>query len=214
MPDAGIYNRGAFSFPFFTYSSLEMLASAPIASAPIASAPIASAPIASAPVASAPVASAPVASAPVASGPAAHLKKDKIISDLRELFCKFKTPYLEERDGDDENSSIQNVDEVEESAKHIDKLFMIVSGFIEARGAPPTTTDGSVTSVYKVFEPLMKELRADPSLYEEMMHYTKLDLRTYPFTLSARHINHLERDGIQSLKRIVPNTLINTQWKE
>jgi hypothetical protein len=121
---------------------------------------------------------------------------------------------LEERDGDDENSSIQNVDEVEESAKHIDKLFMIVSAFIEARGAPPTTTDGSVTSIYKVFEPLMKELRANPSLYEEMMHYTKLDLRTYPFTLSARHINHLERDGIQSLKRIVPNTLINTQEEE
>ena len=121
---------------------------------------------------------------------------------------------MEERDGDDENSSIQNVDEVEESAKHIDKLFMIVSGFIEAKGAPPTTTDGSITSTYKVFEPLMKELQANPSLYEEMIHYTKLDLRTYPFTLSARHINHLERDGIQSLKRIVPNTLINTQVEE
>jgi hypothetical protein len=209
LPDAGIYNRGAFSFPFFTYLSLEMLASAPIASAPIASAPVASAP-----VTSGPVPSGPVPSGPVPSGPIIDAKKEKIISDLRELFCKFKTPYLEERDGDDENSSIQNVDEVEESAKHIDKLFMIVSAFIEARGAPPTTTDGSVTSIYKVFEPLMKELRANPSLYEEMMHYTKLDLRTYPFTLSARHINHLERDGIQSLKRIVPNTLINTQEEE
>ena len=209
MPDAGIYNRGAFSFPFFTYLSLEMLTSAPVASGPVASAPVASAP-----VPSGPVASAREASGPVPSGPIIDAKKEKIISNLRELFCKFKTPYLEERDGDDENSSIQNVHEVEESAKHIDNLFMIVSGFIEAKGASPTTTDGNVISVYKVFEPIMKELRANPSLYEEMMHYTKLDLRTYPFTLSARHINHLERDGIQSLKRIVPNTLINTQEEE
>ena len=159
------------------------------------------------------MASAPVASAPVASGPVAtpEEKMDKIILRLRELFCMFKVPYLEEREGDEENSSLQNIHEVEDSAEHIDKLFMIVSGFIDAMGAPPVTQDVDILSIYKVFEPLMKELSANPALKEPMAHYTKLDLRTYPFTFSKRHIDKLEKDHITPLKRIIPNTVINSE---
>ena len=198
LPDTGIYNRGAFSFLFFTYLSLEMMASAPVATV---SAPVATV---SAPVATA---SAPVATV---SAPVSNEKKDKIISYLRDLFCKFKVPYLEERDGDDENSSLQDIYEVEDSANHIDQLFLIVSGFINANGVPPITTDVNILSIYKVFEPIMKELVANPSLKDEMMHYTILDLRTYPFTISKYHINRLDKNGIQPLKRIIPNTESNS----
>jgi hypothetical protein len=188
-----------FLYPFFTYLSVEMSASGSVASAPV---------LASAPIASAPIASAPIASAPVAS------QKNHIIDGLRELFCKFKAPYLEEKDGDETNTSLQNIDDVEESAQHIDKLFMLVSQFIDAKGAPPVTTDVNILSVYKVFEPFMKELQANPSLRDEMMHYAKLDLRTYPFTISNRHINQLERNGIQSLTRIIPNTETNDNTRK
>ena len=198
-----------FLFSFFTYSCLEMMASAPQPSAAQPQ-PSAAQPQPSAPQPSAPQPSAAQPSAPQASGPRSlsDEKRDKIISKLRDLFCKFKTPYLEERDGDDENSSIQNVKEVEESARQIDNLFMTVTGFIDAMGAPPTGADENTLSIYKVFEPLMKELRENPSLQEDMRHYAKLDLRTYPFTISVKHIKHLERDGIQSLTRIVPNTVV------
>jgi hypothetical protein len=65
-------------------------------------------------------------------------------------------------------------------------------------------------SIYRVFEPVMKELVANPSLKDDMMHYTILDLRTYPFTISKYHINQLDKNGIQPLKRIIPNTESNS----
>lgn len=149
-------------------------------------------------------------SAPAPDAPSAPTENNDAVTRLREMFCKFKMPYLEEKDGDEANATIQDLDEVEESATHIDNLFNLVSGFINANGAAPNTKDVSILSVYKVFEPIMKELQANPSLKGEMLRYAILDLRTYPFTISDRHINQLARNGIKPLTRIIPNTTTST----
>jgi len=119
---------------------------------------------------------------------------------MRSLINMFKQPYLlGVTEGGIEKApqlkktdpEIQDMGNYDDAHENIDKLHRIISDTITAGGRPPPTNDLNTKSVNSVFEKkgIWPALRADPSLKDAMRFYANLDLRTYPDTLSMRHID-------------------------
>ena len=137
------------------------------------------------------------------------------IRTLRKLMNMFKQPYLlgvteggiqvapELKKTD---PAIQTMDNYSDGHKHIDGLYRIIAETIAAGGVPPPTSDLNTKSVNAVFEKwgVYPALRADPSLKDDMLYFAKLDLRTYPDTLSMAHIDE------QNTAHVIPQINSNT----
>lgn len=128
------------------------------------------------------------------------------IQTLRKYINLFKQPYLlgvteggivnaPEMDKTDED--IQSMDNYSEAHKNICAIHQIITDTIRAGGVPPPTDDINTKSVNAVFEKgVYSKLREDPSLKDEMLYYAKLDLLTYPDTLSQTHIDEQNENNI------------------
>jgi len=137
------------------------------------------------------------------------------IKSLRNLMNMFKQPYLlgVTEGGIDSVSQIkktdpeiQDMDNYSEGHENIGKLYTIISETIAAGGTPRPTNDLNAKSVNAIFEKkgVWPALRADPSLKDNMAYYAKLDLRTYPDTLSMAHINELHNVKVEPAINMVP----------
>lgn len=137
------------------------------------------------------------------------------IKSLRKLINMFKQPYLlgVTEGGVDSVSQIkktdpeiQDMDNYSEGHENIGKLYTIISETIAACGTPLPTNDLNAKSVNAVFEKkgVWPALRADPSLKDNMAYYAKLDLRTYPDTLSMHHIDEQNNTKVEPAVNITP----------
>lgn len=122
------------------------------------------------------------------------------IKSLRKLMNMFKQPYLlgVTEGGIDSVSQIkktdpeiQDMENYSDAHENIGKLYTIISETIAAGGVPRPTNDLNTKSVNAIFEKkgVWPALRADPSIKDDMAYYAKLDLRTFPDTLSMSHID-------------------------
>ena len=139
------------------------------------------------------------------------------IKSLRKLINMFKQPYLlgVTEGGVDSVSQIkktdpeiQDMDNYSEGHENIGKLYTIISETIAAGGTPLPTNDLNAKSVNAVFEKkgVWPALRDNPSLKDDMAYYAKLDLRTYPDTLSMRHIDELHNTKVTPAENLVEPT--------
>jgi hypothetical protein len=132
------------------------------------------------------------------------------VSTFRELLNDFKEPYLsklEEEPLQGEGTDIQSMGQIDQMLKEFDILYRILKRAILNPATP--VEDVTAKSVLSVFEKggVLAAVRGDPSLKEDLLYALDLDLRTYPFTRSLRHINELEHNNVTSFQhKIVPNT--------
>jgi hypothetical protein len=143
--------------------------------------------------------------------------EDSTIKTMRSIFNQFKQPYLNEHSGggdtendteNDTNNSNQNVERGMMNVKnHIEELYEIVMGVIKNNGVIPDTYDSTKRAVCSVFEKkgVFPALRANPSLKDTLAYYATLDLRTYPYTGSVKHIDVLNKTGVKPAFSIIGN---------
>jgi hypothetical protein len=138
------------------------------------------------------------------------------IKSLRKLMNMFKQPYLlgVTEGGIDSVSQIkktdpeiQDMDNYSDAHENIGKLYTILSETIAANGVPPATGDLNAKSVNAVFEKkgVWPALRADPALKDDMAYYAKLDLRTFPDTLSMSHIDEQKEAKVTPAVNALPD---------
>lgn len=144
--------------------------------------------------------------------------QDPTIQKMRSIFNQFKQPYLNEHSGggrDIEEDDSNNTDNIKQDVElgmtnvrnHIEELYDIVMGVIKNNGVIPLTYDDKKRAVCSVFEKkgIFPALRANPSLKDELSYYTTLDLRIYPYTVSSKHIDLLDKKGVKPIPVIVGN---------
>ena len=135
---------------------------------------------------------------------------------LRKLINMFKQPYLlgVTEGGTDSVSQIkktdpeiQDMDNYSDAHENIGKLYTIISDTIAACCTPPPSDDLNTKSVNAVFEKkgVWPALRADPSLKDHMAYYAKLDLRTFPDTLSMTHIDEQKTANVTPAVNTLPD---------
>lgn len=138
------------------------------------------------------------------------------IKSLRRLINMFKQPYLlGVTEGGIESVSqikktdpeIQDMDNYTDAHENIGKLYTIIAETIAAGGAPRPTDDLNAKSVNAVFEKkgVWPALRTDPSLKDDMAYYAKLDLRTFPDTLSMSHIDEQQTANVTPAVNALPD---------
>ena len=139
--------------------------------------------------------------------------EESVVKTLRETINKFKAPYLSEHYGGCKvqmggDHSIQDIkEEMNDVRNHIDNLYQIIMEVIKANGVVPSTTDMTKKAVYAVFEKngVFPALRANPSLGSILAHYATQDMRTYPYTFNAAHIDNLAKKRVVPIDIIIPN---------
>jgi hypothetical protein len=139
----------------------------------------------------------------MASGP------NPLLTKFRGLLSEFKRPYIEKTNaaGPGEHQDLAHLDKV---FQNIDQLYFLLKPIVDAGGVVPQGAEkGPASAVIAVFERegIFPSLRADPSLKEDMQRLLTLDLHTYPYTISTRHINALASGAVESHQgELVPNT--------
>jgi hypothetical protein len=133
------------------------------------------------------------------------------VQRFREILNDFKVPYLLKLEEEPllSDTDIQDMDQVNQMLREFDVLYRILRTKIQdpnrAEGGDMATK--AVLSVFEragIFNALRKA--GSPSLKEDLLYALDLDLKTYPFTRSARHIGVLEHNNVESFQRkIVPN---------
>lgn len=144
------------------------------------------------------------------------------INIFRKTINEFKRPMLTEHYGGGNESEEKtqlggdvNTQDVElgmnEVKGELHKLYMILTDAIQANGNIPQSEDMTKNVIYRVFEKngIFPALRANPKLKETLLHFLKLDLLVYPYTLSPNIIDtFIETRNIPITTRVIPNKVI------
>lgn len=128
-------------------------------------------------------------------------RQAEIVSKFRQILNDFKSPYLLRLE--DDGKDIQNTANLETVLRHIDRLHDIVKDLIVATAVGTDTFRNMAPDAIAVARVMEREhildaIRLYPSLKRTLDHYLTLDLKTYPFTYTTRHVEQLEDDNIQS----------------
>ena len=129
------------------------------------------------------------------------------IQTMREVINMFKQPYLfGVTEGGIQNAAqiektdpdIQTMENYSDGHEQINDVYKILLALINNGGNPYPTDDLNIKSVIATFEKLgvLPALRNDPSLKDQMLYYAKLDLYTYPDTVSSQHIDEQLNSGV------------------
>ena len=122
-----------------------------------------------------------------------NMSENPTVKGMRELISDYKRSYAKVTEHTESNDDkIQNVEDVTNSVRvQLDKLYMHLINHIESNGSIPSNTDDDTKLTYYAFGSygITEGIHADPSLKEALLRYAKLDLRTYPYTLSPELID-------------------------
>lgn len=135
--------------------------------------------------------------------------KEDTLKVFRELLNDFKTPYLLKLEEEPliATSNIQDMDQVEQMLKELDLLHRILKRRLLSPDTK-STEDIHTKAVLSVFEKagIFSAVQKDPDVKEDLIYALDLELKTYPFTRSLRHVDTLERNNVESYQRkIVSN---------
>lgn len=148
--------------------------------------------------------------------------ESQTITMFRKTINEFKKPMLTEHYGGGNESeektqmggdaTTQDVEfGINEVKNELHKLYMILMDVINANGNIPHTEDMTKNVIYRVFEKngIFPALRANPKLKEVLLHFLKLDLLVYPYTLSPNIIDtFIETRNVPITTRVIPNKVI------
>jgi hypothetical protein len=149
--------------------------------------------------------------------------EDPVVKSLRSIFNMFKQSYVNEQSDEDSeddsnetnntNNTKQNIEAVMSNVKnHIGDLHNIVMRVIKANGHIPADFNEKQRIVSSVFEKrgVFPALRANPALKEKLEYYTILDLGTFTYTTSPKHIDILTKKGVKPINVIIGNDVLNS----